>query len=231
MIKFCVITLFPEMFNQFTQLGIIGDAFNSNKVAITFINPRDFTTDVHKTVDDTPYGGGPGMVLKPEPLAMAIDQAKDRLPQAKVYYLSPQGKILTDATVRELATSESAMILLCGRYLGIDQRIIDSRVDEEISIGNYIVSGGEIPAQILIDAICRNVPEVLGSAESINAESFANDKLAPPCYTRPVEFEGQVVPEVLRSGDHQAIANWRDEQADIKTKKWLKDNDNSATLA
>lgn len=208
--KIGFVSLFPAMFQSLGSDGVVGRALQAKLWQQTIINPRDFATDRRRSVDDLPYGGGAGMVLKPEPLGKAIEHAKQQLSQAKVTYLSPAGVLLTDKFARQLAT-EPEHILICGRYLGIDQRIIDSQVDREISVGNFIVSGGELPAMMLADAILRFIPGVLGEPESLEQESFVNDKLAPPCYTRPDSYKSMSVPEVLKSGDHQQINNWREQ--------------------
>ncbi|MBS0350763.1 MAG: tRNA (guanosine(37)-N1)-methyltransferase TrmD [Proteobacteria bacterium] len=203
-----VITLFPELF-QALNYGIVGRAIQKKILQLQFWNPRDFTEDPHRTVDDRPYGGGPGMVMKVAPLRDAIQAAKAQLGSAtKVIYLSPQGHQLKQADVVTLANHNS-LILLLGRYEGIDQRLIDSQVDEIWSVGDYVVSGGEIPAMLLIDAMTRLLPDALNHEESPLCESFSQGLLEYPQYTRPVEIDGLVVPEVLRQGDHQAIARWR----------------------
>lgn len=207
-----IITLFPEMF-QALEYGIVGRALENKLLQLQFWNPRDFTTDVHHTVDDRPYGGGPGMVMKVAPLCAAIDAAKAQLPaKVPVIYLSPQGKPLNQAHIAQLAERPD-MILLAGRYEGIDQRLIDSQVDEVWSVGDYVVSGGELPIMLLIDAMTRLLPNALGDAESAAQDSFSQGLLDHPHYTRPVEINGMSVPKVLREGDHQAIARWRMQQA------------------
>lgn len=207
-----VITLFPQMF-QALQYGITGRALENQLLQLQFWNPRDFTTDVHHTVDDRPYGGGPGMVMKVAPLREAIRAAKAKLsPQARVIYLSPQGKPLNQAHVAELA-QRPEIILLSSRYEGIDQRLIDTEVDEACSVGDYVVSGGELPAMLLIDALIRLLPGALGDAESAAQDSFSHGLLDHPHYTRPAEIDGLYVPKVLLEGDHQAIARWRLQQS------------------
>ena len=215
---FVVVTLMPGMFDGFAEHGVIGGAFKSSMAEIRLVNPRDFTTDRHRTVDDAPYGGGPGMVLKPEPIAAAIDRAREMAPEAQVCNLSPQGRNLTDPMARRLATKDS-LILLCGRYAGIDQRVIDSRVDFELSVGDYVVSGGELPAMTVIDAVLRHVPGVLGSELSADTDSFTEGRLAPPCFTRPAEFEGMKVPEVLLGGNHKEVDKWRRERSEEATRR------------
>lgn len=196
------------MFNAL-RYGIVGRALEKKLLQLRFWNPRDFTTDIHHTVDDRPYGGGPGMVMKVAPLREAIHAAKAELgPQARVVYLSPQGKQLKQADVAELS-QRPEMILLSGRYEGIDQRLLDSEVQETWSVGDYVVSGGELPIMLLIDAMTRLLPGALGDPESAGADSFSHGLLDHPHYTRPSVIDGMNVPNVLREGDHQAIVRWR----------------------
>ena len=210
--QFAVITLFPEML-QSLQYGITGRALTKGLVSVQCWNPRDYTEDAHQTVDDVPYGGGPGMVLKYQPVALAIEAAKQSLgKKAKVIYLSPQGRKLDHAGVKELS-NESPLIFLAGRYEGIDQRLIDEVVDEQWSIGDYVLSGGEFAACVMIDAITRLLPDVLGDAQSAVEDSFVNGLLDHPHYTRPEIIADSAVPKVLLSGDHKAIADWRMQQA------------------
>lgn len=206
--KFNILTLFPEMFEPIKQ-SIIGKAVEKNIVEINLINIRDFSKDKHKKVDDTPYGGGAGMVMRPDVVYDAYKFIEG--PKTKVIYLSPQGKTLNQKMVEELSKEES-LTLLCGHYEGIDQRVLDKIVDEEISIGDYVLTGGELPAMVLIDSVCRYIPEVL-SQESIKEESFSEGLLEYPQYTRPEEFEGIKVPEVLLSGHHENINKWRKDEA------------------
>ncbi|WKE66472.1 tRNA (guanosine(37)-N1)-methyltransferase TrmD [Gallaecimonas kandeliae] len=207
--KLAVVTLFPDMFRALTEHGVMGRAIDKGLLRLECVNPRDFTTDKHRTVDDRPYGGGPGMLMKVEPLQDAIAVAKAAAgAQAKVVYLSPQGRRLDQQGVRTLAKAE-ALVLVCGRYEGIDERVITSLVDEEWSIGDYVLSGGELPAMVLIDAVARLVPGVLGHDQSAEEDSFATGLLDCPHYTRPEVLDGMTVPEVLLSGDHQAIRRWR----------------------
>lgn len=206
--KFDVLTLFPEMFEAVKQ-SILGKATEKKLIDINLVNIRDFSKDKHKKVDDTPYGGGAGMVIRPDVVYDAYKSVYEK--DAKVIYLTPQGKTLDQKKVEELS-KEKHLILLCGHYEGIDQRIIDKIVDEEISIGDYVLTGGEIPAMVLIDSVSRYVEGVL-SQESIKEESFSNDLLEYPQYTRPEAFEGEKVPEVLLSGHHENIENWRKEQS------------------
>lgn len=206
--KFDVLTLFPEMFEPLNS-SIIGRAKEKNLIEINLINIRDFSKDKHKKVDDTPYGGGAGMVMMPDVVYDAYKSVEDK--NAKVIYMSPQGKKLTQKKVEELAKQEH-LIILCGHYEGIDQRVIDKIVDEEISIGDYVLTGGEIPAMVLIDSVSRYNSGVIAE-ESIEEESFANGLLEYPQYTRPEVFEGVKVPEVLLSGHHANIEKWRKEKA------------------
>lgn len=206
--KFSVLTLFPDMFSLLKE-SIIGKAIEDKKIELNLINIRDFSKDKHKKVDDTPYGGGAGMVMKADVVYDAYEHIKDE--SAKVIFLSPQGKTLNQNKVKELATEEH-IILLCGHYEGIDQRVIDEIVDEEISIGDYVLTGGELPAMVLIDSVSRYVEGVL-SKDSIKEESFTNNLLEYPQYTRPEIFHGIKVPEVLLSGHHENIKKWREEQS------------------
>ena len=215
-----VVTLFPEMFVAVAQSGITRRALEEGRWSLDFWNPRDFTKDVHRTVDDRPYGGGPGMVMLPEPLEAAIKAAKARqaaagVAQSRVLYLSPQGAPLTHQRVMRFveAAEEEGVVLLCGRYEGIDERLIGRCVDEEISIGDFVLSGGEIPAMALLDAVVRQLPGVLNDADSAAQDSFVAGLLDCPHFTRPEEYEGQRVPEVLLSGHHEKIRRWRLEQA------------------
>ena len=219
-----VITLFPEMFNAITQYGVTGKANRNDFFRLNTWNPRDFTHDKHRTVDDSPYGGGPGMVMMAQPLEDAITQAKARqnalgIEKTQTLYLTPQGKRFDHEMVKELSTLPG-LILLCGRYEGIDERLIMSEVDMEISIGDYVVSGGELAAMILIDCIVRQIPGTLGHPESANQDSFADGLLDYPHYTRPELYKGSSVPEVLMSGNHAHIRRWRLQQALGRT--WLK---------
>lgn len=213
MLQIGFISLFPDMCKALTDFGVIGRAFDRGLVSLHLFNPRDFTEDVYKRVDDRPYGGGPGMVMMAEPLFRAIQAAKSELGfETPVYFLSPQGPVLTQSKVRELSQT-SKMILICGRYEGVDQRLIDHSVDHQISIGQYIVSGGELPALILIDAITRLLPGVLNDPESATLESFSNEnELDYPVYTVPRVWQEESVPAVLLSGNHQKIKAWRQQK-------------------
>ena len=206
--KFDVLTLFPEMFEPIKS-SVIGKAIEKNIIDINLINIRDFSEDKHKKVDDTPYGGGAGMVMKPDVVYSAYNSIDDK--NAKVIYMSPQGKTLNQKKVEELS-KENHLIILCGHYEGIDQRVLDKIVDEEISIGDYVLTGGEIPAMVLIDSISRYVDGVI-SGESTSEESFSNGLLEYPQYTRPEIFMGEKVPDVLISGHHENINKWRKEQS------------------
>ena len=206
---FGIVSLFPEMFAPFTQQGVTGRAVKSGLLSVDTFNPRDFTHDRHRTVDDRPYGGGPGMLMMVKPLTDAIAAAKQVGGEnSKVIYLSPQGKPLDQAGVKRLSEIDRT-ILICGRYEGIDERVIDAHVDEEVSIGDYVLSGGELPAMVLMDAVARLVPGVLGHKASAIEDSFTDGLLDCPHYTRPEVLEGQAVPEVLLSGDHEKIRQWR----------------------
>ena len=208
-----VVTLFPEMFTALTGHGVTGRAVKRGQLTVEYSNPRDHAHDRHRTVDDRPFGGGPGMLMKVEPLLEAIEAIREKAPSPpRVIYLSPQGQPLTQQRATELAQLDS-MVLLCGRYEGIDERIIEMCVDEEISIGDYVLSGGELGAMVLLDAVTRLIPGVLGHADSAVEDSFSEGWLDCPHYTRPEEFAGQHVPEVLLSGNHALIRRWRLKQS------------------
>jgi tRNA (guanine37-N1)-methyltransferase len=218
--RFAVITLFPEMLDAIMDFGITGRAIDSSLIEIQAWNPRDYATDNHRTVDDRPYGGGPGMVMMLPPLCAAIRAARNSMSGVtKVIHLTPQGRKLDQAGVMELAGNQN-LILLCGRYEGIDERLIETEVDEEWSIGDYVLSGGELAAMVIIDAVARTLPGVLGHADSAREDSFCAGLLDYPHYTRPEEFEGKRVPEILLSGDHEKIRRWRLKQALGRT--WLR---------
>jgi tRNA (guanine37-N1)-methyltransferase len=221
MMQIEVISLFPEMFAALTEHGITSRARQRGLYQLNLINPREYTQDVHHTVDDRPYGGGPGMVMMAEPLATAIKDAKASL-QAKgltprVIHLSPRGQPLTHEKVMALKECEG-LVLLASRYEGVDQRVLESLVDEEISIGDYVLSGGELPAMVLLDAIIRQLPGALGDADSAQEDSFVNGLLDYPHYTRPEVFEGLAVPPVLLSGHHAKIRQWRLQQSLLLTR-------------
>jgi len=211
--QIAVVSIFPEMVGQVAEYGVVGRAKERQLLSLTCENPREYTSDPHRTVDDRPYGGGPGMVLKYEPAACAIRAAKDRLPEGSpVVCLSPQGKVFDQATARRYADLQG-LILLAGRYEGIDERLIENEVDEELSLGDFVLSGGEIAAMTVIDAVARLLPGVLGDEESAVQDSFMEGLLDHPHYTRPESVDGQRVPAVLLSGDHARIARWRYKQA------------------
>lgn len=218
--KCAVISIFPEMFRALSDFGVIGRALDRSIFTLSYFNPRDFTLDPNRRIDGRPYGGGPGMVMMAEPLYQAIQAAKKEVGQdTPVYFLSPQGAVLTQKRVLELSAA-SSMILLCGRYEGVDQRLIDACVDGEISIGEYVVSGGELPAMVLIDALVRHLPGVLGHPLSALEESFSDEGAAfdYPVFTQPKEWHSQFVPDVLFLGHHENIKKWRNAAAERKKK-------------
>lgn len=217
--KFSIVTLFPEMFSGFLKYGVLSKAFENKILSCDFSNPRDFTEDKHQTVDDRPYGGGPGMVMQVEPLRKAIQSAKGAKTDNRVIYFSPEGETLTTQKVRDFA-SASQLVLVSGRYEGIDQRIIDRDIDEVISIGDYVLTGGELPTMVFMDAVARWIPGVLGDESSKFEDSFTQENkglLDCPHYSRPPLIDGQSVPKVLLSGDHGAIEKWRWKQKLGKT--------------
>jgi len=235
--KVAIVTLFPEMFSALTDYGITSRAIDKGLIEVYFSNPRDFTTDRHQTVDDRPYGGGPGMVMKIEPLQKAIADAKARIlgetvkivegavatsQDIKVIYLSPQGRLLEQNQVSALAKSDDYqnIVLIAGRYEGIDERLLEAEIDEEWSIGDYVLSGGELPAMVLMDAVIRLLPEALGHSDSADQDSFSHGLLDCPHYTRPEDYRGQRVPPVLLSGNHADIEQWRLQQSLGRT--WLR---------
>lgn len=211
--KFAVVTLFPAMFAALTEQGVSGRAIANGLVEVGFFNPRDFARDRHRTVDDRPYGGGPGMVMMIEPLSKAVAQARAWAEEAKVIYLSPQGRVLDQRGVGELNTAKRNLILVAGRYEGVDERFVEREVDEEWSIGDYVLSGGELPAMVLMDALIRQLPGALGHGESAQQDSFAAGLLDCPHYTRPEVYGESPVPRVLLSGNHDEIRRWRLKQA------------------
>jgi len=217
--RFDVITLFPEMFQSMLANGVTGRAFERGLAELALWNPRDYTRDLHRTVDDRPYGGGPGMVMKLEPLLAVVAAAKSAMPDARVAYLSPQGRTFNQQAAGELAQRDG-VILVAGRYEGIDERTIERCVDEEWSIGDYVLSGGELPALVLIDSVVRLLPGVLGDEDSAQQDSYMDGLLDCPHYTRPELFDGEAVPSVLLSGDHKAIRRWRLQQSLGRT--WLR---------
>jgi len=206
---FTVLTLFPELITSFFEHGMILRGIEKNLITGDCINIRDFSTDRHNTVDDRPYGGGSGMVMKPEPLQAAILCAKKRTPKSKVVLMTPQGTRFSQEKAFELFSRNEGLIFVCGRYEGIDERIYTTLVDEEISIGDYVMTGGELASMVIIDSIARLIPGVLGSLESSKSDSFTDDRLEYAQYTRPEEFEGLKVPDVLLSGNHEKIRQWR----------------------
>jgi tRNA (guanine37-N1)-methyltransferase len=218
--RFDIITIFPELFTGVMDCGIVRRAVQSGLVDIRIVNLRDFTKDRHRSVDDRPYGGGEGMVFMPEPLFEAIESCRGREDgsESQVVLLTPQGKTWSQNLAAEFATIPH-LLLVCGRYEGVDQRVIDSLVDREISIGDFVLTGGEIPAMVILDSVVRLIPGALGCSDSALNESFSTGLLDCPQYTRPAEFRGQTVPEVLLSGDHAKIEKWRKEQALEKTKR------------
>lgn len=216
-----VITLFPEMLRALTEQGVTGRAVREGLVEVECINPRDFTTDPHRTVDDRPYGGGPGMLMRPEPLLAAIDAAKyslnaDNTTPATVVYVSPQGRSF-DQNLAQRLSEMSQVVWLCGRYEGIDERVVELAVDEEWSLGDFVVSGGELPVMTMLDAAIRLIPGALGHAASAVEDSFSEGLLDCPHYTRPEQLGEHRVPPVLLSGNHREIARWRREQALLRT--------------
>lgn len=216
--KLGVITLFPDMFAAVTDYGVSSRAFKSGRLALQCWNPRDFTRDKHQTVDSRPYGGGPGMVMMIDPLRAALQTARAAMPTARVAYLSPQGRRLDQAAVRAFA-SRDALILLCGRYEGVDERLLQLEVDEEWSVGDYVLSGGELAAMVLIDATARLLPGVLGHEQSAEQDSFSDGLLDCPHYARPEVYEGMAVPPVLLSGNHAEIRRWRLQQSLLRTRE------------
>lgn len=227
--KIALITLFPEMFSAVTDYGVTGRAVKKGLVEVNAFNPRDFTGDPHQTVDDRPYGGGPGMVMRIEPLEAALNAAKAWAGgDARVIYLTPQGKKLAHGCVQGFL--DSSLVLIAGRYEGVDERFIHRYVDEEWSIGDFVLSGGELPAMVLMDAIIRQLPGALGHEDSASEDSFVNGLLDCPHYTRPEEYLGMKVPEVLLSGNHGNIRVWRERQSLLRTLRRRPDLIDSLTL-
>ncbi|PID46523.1 MAG: tRNA (guanosine(37)-N1)-methyltransferase TrmD [Proteobacteria bacterium] len=228
-----VITLFPELVKAVVAEGVVGRAEKRGLITLDCVNPRDFAEDVHRTVDDRPYGGGPGMVMRPECLLKAIRAERLRLGETKVIYLSPQGKPIKQSMLEALSGLDS-VVMLCGRYEGVDERVVELEVDEEWSLGDFVLSGGELAAMAVIDGVTRLLPEALGHNESAIEDSFSDGLLDHPHYTRPESIEGLTVPEVLLSGHHQRIKEWRRKQAlgrtylrrpDVLQKKDLNEQD------
>lgn len=233
-VAFGVVTLFPEMFQAITEYGVTGRAVRQGLLQVQTWNPRDYTHDVHKTVDDRPYGGGPGMLMMVEPLRAAITEAKQSIEQQsgvapKVIYLSPQGNKLDQTGVKQLSQAQS-FVLVAGRYEGIDERIIEMDIDEEWSIGDFVLSGGELPAMVLINTLARQIPGVLGHQDSASQDSFAQGLLDCPHYTRPEVLNGKRVPAVLLSGHHENIRRWRLQQALKRTQQRRPDLLNNLAL-
>jgi tRNA (guanine37-N1)-methyltransferase len=225
--RFDIITIFPEMFASILSGGIIAKAVRKGLIEVDVHNLRDYTTDKHRSVDDRPFGGEEGMVFKPEPVFAAVERVR-RSPASPVYLLSPQGRPFDSRMAEEIA-AETQVVLVCGRYEGVDERIAESLATEEISIGDYVLTGGEIPAMVIVDAVARHIPGVVGKEGSVRKDSFAAGGLDYPVYTRPREFRGLTVPEVLFSGDHKKIEAWRRRRALEKT--WRRRPDLLARLA
>jgi tRNA (guanine37-N1)-methyltransferase len=213
--KIDIVTLFPELIEPYFQTGIIGRALQEEKFSLECTQIRDFTSNVHRTVDDIPYGGGAGMVMKPEPVVEAVESI-ERQGKALRILMSPQGEVFNQTLAKELLTYDH-LILICGRYEGFDERIRELVVDREISTGDYVLTGGELPALIVTDAVVRLLPEVLGNSESLADESHNSELLEYPHYTRPVEYRGLTVPDVLRSGNHKEIEKWRRAEQEKRT--------------
>jgi tRNA (guanine37-N1)-methyltransferase len=211
-----VLTLFPDMFDAFWSHGIMRKAVEQGSIVAAAMNIRDFALDRHHVTDDRPYGGGSGMVMKPEPLAAAIRAARERAPAARTILMSPQGRVFDQTIAREMA-SLPAMILVCGRYEGVDERLSRDLISDELSIGDYVLTGGEVAAMVVIDAVTRLIPGVLGGADSAERDSFSNGLLEHPHYTRPPVFEGAAVPDVLLTGHHRNIERWRLEASLMRT--------------
>ncbi|MDR2877983.1 MAG: tRNA (guanosine(37)-N1)-methyltransferase TrmD [Chromatiales bacterium] len=213
-----VVTLFPPMISALMSCGVVGRALTRDVLELMLWNPRDYTQDIHRCVDDRPYGGGPGMVMMVQPLRDTIRAARAAAGKTRVIYLSPQGRRFDHAYACELAI-EPALMLVAGRYEGIDERVLETEIDEELSIGDYVLSGGELAAAVVVDAVARLLPGVLGDEESAQQDSFVSGLLDHPHYTRPREIDGLQVPEILLSGDHRKIEEWRREQALDRTRR------------
>ncbi len=216
MMDFTILTIFPDFFAPFWEHGIIRLALLNKLINAKVLDLRDFTFDRHRTTDDKLYGGGCGMVMKPEPIALAIEEAKKTSPGAATIYLSPQGRPFDQDTAKRLSSSDG-LILLCGRYEGVDERLLEKYVDEEISVGDFVLTGGELGAMMVVDAVARLIPGVLGGDDSADLDSFSDGLLEHAQYTRPARFEGEDVPEVLLSGNHGAIEQWRLESSLMRT--------------
>jgi len=217
-----VISLFPDLFEAPLKVSLLGKAIEQGLLDVNVTDPRDHTTDRHRSVDDTPYGGGPGMVMHCEPLFAAVESLKDRNSLERVILMSPRGRPLTQAIVQELAQAPD-LVILCARYEGVDERVSDGLVTDEISVGDYVLSGGELPALVVIEAVSRMIPGVIGDWESVTSDSFYDGLLGPPQYTRPPEFRGMEVPQVLQDGHHAHIGRWRRKEALRRTKRWRPD--------
>lgn len=217
-VQFDIITLFPDFFTSPLNCSLIGKAIAKEIATVNLINPRDFTTDKHHQVDDIPYGGGVGMLLKPEPIFTAVESVP-RLGKSEIILLTPQGETLKQPLLQDLATNYDQLILICGHYEGVDERIRQHLVTKEISLGDFVLTCGEIPALTLVNGVVRLLPGTVGKVESLKAESFETDLLDYPQYTRPAEFRGWCVPEVLRSGNHQLIAQWRQQEQIKRTRE------------
>ena len=215
--KFEIITLFPEMFSAIKEEGVVARAIKKSIISISEWQLRDFSSNKYKNIDDKPYGGGGGMVMQVKPIRDCIAKIKEKNPHTKVIYLSPQGQALNQSLVEKLASFDS-LTLLCGRYEGVDERIIENDIDYEVSIGDYVISGGELAAMVLIDSVSRRLPNVLGNEDSLK-DSFTDNLLDYPHYTRPETIDGQTVPQVLLSGNQAKIDAWRNEQSNKKTKQ------------
>lgn len=213
---FCALTIFPDLFDAFAAHGVIRRATENGLISITPINIRDYAEGRHKVTDDRPYGGGSGMVMKPEPLAAALRDARNCFPNARTVLLSPQGRCFDQKFARQYSECEG-LIFVCGRYEGLDQRICEAFIDDELSIGDYVLTGGELAAMVVMDAVARNISGVLGAEDAAECDSFSDGRLEHPHYTRPRVFEGKEVPEVLLSGNHRAIKQWRTETALLQT--------------
>ena len=214
--RFDIVTLFPDCFTSVLNSGLLSKALTKQIAQVNLVNPRDFTTDKHRKVDDEPYGGGVGMLMKPEPIFAAVESLPT-LPRREVIFMSPQGQRMNQPLFRELATSYDQLVIICGHYEGVDERVLDL-VTREVSLGDFILTGGEIPAMALVNGVTRLLPGTVGKAESLKLESFEEGLLDYPQYTRPAEFRGMRVPNVLLSGNHAQIAKWRLEQQIKRTK-------------
>jgi tRNA (guanine37-N1)-methyltransferase len=215
--KFIILTIFPDFFISFMESSIIKKALERNLIEVTILNIRDFSKNKHQKTDDYPFGGGPGMVMTPQPIADAIKQAKILSPDSRVIYFTPKGRVYAQSDAMTFAHDKTDLILLCGHYEGVDQRILDKYVDQEISAGDFILTGGEIPAMLVVDSVSRLLEGVLGNEDSSADESFSKHLLEFPQYTRPRVFEGMEVPEVLTSGNHKEIDKWRLEMSESET--------------